>query len=243
MSQHIHDEPLPPKCPVLYLPGVDGTGRLLHRQQGVRERFTLRCANYPQDDRHTYSDLVTIGIKHLEQTGPAVVLAESFGGAVGLMIALERPELVRRLVLVNTFAWYPRRLFIGMMGMVGPWLPRKPTHAATRDVRGLFFFGPNIPKSEQDAWWNLTADVPMRVYGHRFTLLGGVDLRSRLREIDIPALVFTASNDWVVPATAGRLLSRRLPRATHITLPVGHAAMIDPRIDIATWLERADYWT
>ncbi len=242
MKQPIHDEPLPPKCPVVYLPGVDGTGRLLHRQQGLRERFALRCANYPQDDRHTYPDLVKIGLQHLEETGPAVVLAESFGGAVGLMIALNRPELVRRLVLVNTFAWYPRRLFIGMMGMVGPWLPMKPNLAATRDVRGLFFFGTSIPKVEQNAWWDLTADVPMRVYGHRFGLLGEVDLRQRLREIDIPALVFTASNDWVVPATAGRLLARRLPRAKQITLPVGHAAMIDPRIDIAAWLERADYW-
>src|SRR5262249_53155887 len=160
-----------------------------HRQTGLHERFSLRCVSYPQDDRHTYPDLVAIGSRHLEETGPGVILAESFGGAVGLMIALERPDLVRRLVLVHTLAWYPRRLFIRLLALVGPWLPNRPTHPATRRVRGLFFFGPRIPKADQDAWWDLTADVPMRAYGHRFRLLAELDLRPRLSEIVIPAIV------------------------------------------------------
>jgi len=242
VHHEIHHEPLPPRCPVLYLPGVDGTGRLLHRQPGLAERFTLRCANYPQDDRHTYADLVQLGIRHLEETGPGVVLAESFGGGVALMLALARPDLVRRLVLVNTFAWYPRRLFIGMLGAVGPWLPNKPSNPATRPIRGLFFFGPAISKAEQDEWWDRTADVPMRAYGHRFRLLAALDLRSRLPEIDIPAVVFAAPNDRVVPAPAGRLLAKRLPRVTFLETPTGHAAMVDPRVDVTSWLERPELW-
>jgi pimeloyl-ACP methyl ester carboxylesterase len=242
MNYPIHDEPLPPRCPVVYLPGIDGTGRLLHRQPGLSVRFTLRCVSYPQDDRHTYADLVRTGVRHLEETGPGVILAESFGGAVALMVALERPDLVRRLVLVNTFAWYPRRLSIGLVALLGRLLPNRPSHPATRGLRGLFFFGGDVPKAEQDAWWDLTADVPMRVYGHRFRLLAGMDLRPRLHEIDIPALVFVAPNDWVVPAAAGRLLARRLPRAKLIGMAAAHAAMINPAVDVAGWLERADYW-
>jgi pimeloyl-ACP methyl ester carboxylesterase len=242
VTHRIHHEPLPPRCPVVYLPGVDGTGRLLHRQPGLRERYELRCVSYPQDDRHSYADLVAIGTRHLEETGPGVLLAESFGGAIALMIALARPELVRRLVLVNTFAWYPRRLFIRLLALVGPWLPNKPSHPATRGLRGLFFFGPTIPKAEQDAWWDLTADVPMRAYGHRFRLLADLDLRPRLHEIDVPALVFVAPNDWVVPAPAGRALAKRLPQAKLIETAVGHAGMIDPRVDVAAWLECADHW-
>jgi 3-oxoadipate enol-lactonase len=186
--------------------------------------------------------VVAIGLRHLEATGPAVVLAESFGGAVALLIALERPELVRRLVLVNTFAWYPRRLSIALVALVGPWLPNRPAPRATRGIRGYFFFGPHIPRPVQDEWWDLTADVPLRAYGHRFRLLAGIDLRPRLHEIDIPAVVFVSPNDWVVPAPAGRLLANRLPRARLIELPAGHAAMIDPRVDVAAWLERGELW-
>jgi pimeloyl-ACP methyl ester carboxylesterase len=232
-----------PKPPVVYLPGIDGTGRLLYRQERLFAQFDVRCVSYPQDDRHTYDDLVKLGVRALQETGPAAVVAESFGGAVALMVALERPDLVSRLVLVNTFARYPRRLWIDVVGLVGPWLPAKPSHPASRPVRGFFFFGPGIPKADEDAWWEKTADVPMRVYGHRCKLLRDMDLLPRLAEVRVPAVVFAAPNDWIVPAGAGRLLAKRLPRAK-LLAPVacGHAGLIDPRVDVAAWLDEPTYW-
>jgi pimeloyl-ACP methyl ester carboxylesterase len=224
--------------PVVYLPGIDGTGRLLFQQKRLLAEYDVRCVSYPQDTRHTYADLVQLGVSALEQTGPATVLAESFGGAVALMVALARPDLVARLVLVNTFACYPRRLFIDAAGLFGPWLPNRHQHPLSRPVRSYFFFGPGVPKAVRDEWWDRTRDVPMRAYGHRCRLLRDMNLLPRLGEIRTPAVVFAASNDWVVPAPAGRILAKRLPNATLLpTLAVGHAAMIDPRVDVAEWLE------
>jgi pimeloyl-ACP methyl ester carboxylesterase len=231
-----------PKLPVLYLPGVDGTGRLLFRQERLLTNFDVHCMSYPQDDTHSYADLVTLGVRTLEERGPSVVLAESFGGGIALMISLQRPELVRRLVLVNTFARYPRRLPIDVLSVIGPWFPWTRNNRATRPIREFFFFGPEIPKESRDAWWNRTDSVPMRVYGHRFRLLHSLDLRSRLSEIKAPAVVFMSSNDWVVPAAAGRLLAKQLPRAKAISIPVGHAAMVDPRVDVGAWLADASLW-
>lgn len=231
-----------PKPPVVYLPGIDGTGRLLFRQERLNAGFAVRCVSYPQDDRHTYADLVGLAVRALEETGPATVLAESFGGAVALVTALDRPELVRRLVLVNTFARYPRRLFIDIAGAVGPWLPDRPTHPATRPVRGLFFFGARASKADREVWWEQTKDVPMRVYGHRCRLLRDLDLRPRLGAVRAPAVVFVAPRDRVVPAPAGRLLAKRLPRAKLIELETGHAALIDPRVDVAAWLADESLW-
>src|SRR5438270_171785 len=89
---------------VVYIPGIDGTGRLLFRQPRLHAEYDVRCISHPQDCAHTYADLVANSAKPLEESGGGIVLAESFGGAVALMLALQRPELVRRLVLVNTFA-------------------------------------------------------------------------------------------------------------------------------------------
>ncbi len=236
MKYSIHDDPLPSQCPVVYLPGIDGTGRLLHRQRRLQEQYQLHCLSYPQLTRHTYADLVTLAIRQLKHCGPSVVLAESFGGAVALMTALARPEWVRRLVLVNTFAYYPRRFTIDCLSLLGPWLPTRPSPPNTRRLRGRFFFSAGTSEAEQDAWWDLTADVPMRAYGNRFRMIHDLDLRERLPEITIPALVFVAPNDWIVPPPAGRLLAKRLPQASLIECPVSHAALIDPRIDIAQWL-------
>jgi pimeloyl-ACP methyl ester carboxylesterase len=232
------------KLPVVYLPGVDGTGELLFRQERLRAEFDLRCVRYPQDDRHTYADLVALALGVLRETGPATVLAESFGGGVALQAALARPDLVSRLVLVNTFARYPRRLFADIAGLVGPWLPRRTNLQVTRGVRGHFFFGPLVSREVGTAWWDRTDAVPMRVYGHRFRLLRDLDLRSRLGEVRAPAVVFAAPNDWIVPAVAGRFLAKHLARAKLLPpLRTGHAALIDPRVDAAAWLSAGALWS
>jgi pimeloyl-ACP methyl ester carboxylesterase len=235
-------EPLPPRCPVVYLPGIDGTGRLIHRQVELQEKYALHCVSYPQDIYHTYADLVTQGLRELYRTGPAVLLAESFGGAVALLLALERPDLVRRLVLVNTFAYYPRRLVIDFLALIGRWLPDRPAPVSTRRLRGYCFFSSCTPKREHDLWWKLTSDVPMQAYGRRFQLISQLDLRPRLHELAIPTLVFVSPDDWIVPPPAGRMLARRLPQAQLIELRASHAAMIDPRVNVAAWLQNPSLW-
>ena len=223
------------KSRLVYLPGIDGTGRLLYRQPRLFDEYDVRCVRYVQDRPNTYEELVSLGEAQLGPEG-AIVLAESFGGAVALMLALKRPELVKRLVLVNTFAWYPRQPMIHLAAFFGKYLPTKPSSPRTRGIRGLFFFPPDITKAEQDAWWDQTADVPQRAYGWRFGMLAQVDLRPRLREINIPTLVFVSPNDRVVPPSAGRLIAERLPNARLVEFSAGHAAMIHPQVDMVRLL-------
>ena len=224
---------------LLYLPGLDGTGRLLHRQPRLLDKYEVNCVAYPHHPAMTYEQLADLGAAALESSSgslPGVILAESFGGAVALTLALRRPDLVQRLVLVNTFAYYPRRPLIDLLAWLGPYLPAKPSHPATRGFRGLVFFAPDIPSAERAEWWNRTADVPMSAFGWRLRMVGALDLRPNLASIQIPSLVLAAPNDLVVPACAGRDLVRRLPHAQLVRIPVGHAALIHPRVDIARWL-------
>jgi pimeloyl-ACP methyl ester carboxylesterase len=228
---------------VVYLPGLDGTGRLLHRQSALHALYRVNCVSYPQDRFTTYEELADLGAERIRAGGrPAVVLAESFGGAVALTLALRHPELVERLVLVNTFAWFPSRLFILLGATFGPYLPARPSPPRSRGLRGWFFFAPEIPAAERDEWWNRTSDVPMRGFGYRMRLIHGLDLRPRLGEVRQPALVLAAPNDRVVPCRAGRDLARRLPAARLLEPRVGHAALIHPSIDVARLLAEATHW-
>jgi len=222
---------------LVYLPGIDGTGRLLHRQPRLLAEYDVRCISYPQHDAQTYDSLADMGEAALGSEG-GIVLAESFGGAVALTLALRRPDLVRQLVLVNTFAHYPRGPLITLLSYVGPYLPKRASPAFSRKLRGKVFFPPCTPQAEQDEWWDRTGDVPLSAYGIRLKLIAGIDLRERLPDISAPTTVFVSPNDHVVPPPAGRLLAKRIPNATLIERPAGHAAMISPLVDVATWLER-----
>jgi pimeloyl-ACP methyl ester carboxylesterase len=224
---------------LVYLPGLDGTGRLLHRQPRLHNEYEVTCVAYPQEPSATYEQLADLGGAALEASRgrlPGIVLAESFGGAVALTLALRRPELLERLVLVNTFAYFPRRLIIDLLAALGPWMPDRPSNPMTRGLRGLVFFGPDIPPPEREEWWRRTEDVPMSAFGWRLPMVAALDMRPRLASIEIPSLVFVAPNDLVVPPSAGHDLARRLPRARMLQMRTGHTALIHPRVDIARWL-------
>ena len=51
---------------LLYLPGLDGTARLLHRQPDLHARYEVVCQPYPQDRPQTYDGLADLGITALE---------------------------------------------------------------------------------------------------------------------------------------------------------------------------------
>jgi len=221
---------------LVYAPGLDGTGRLLFRQRRLHDEYDLRCIAYPQNRSHSYASLAELVAAPLKERGGGIVLAESFGGAVALTVALKYPELVRRLMLLNTFAWFPRRAYIEPLAMLGPYLPAKPSHPASRRLRGVFFFSPDVLPEDRKQWWDLTADVPMSAFGHRFGMIRDLDLRPRLHEVKAPTLVLAAPDDRVVAADAGVSLAKQLPNATLIQPRAGHAAMVHPRIDVAELL-------
>jgi pimeloyl-ACP methyl ester carboxylesterase len=221
---------------------MDGTGRLLFRQQAVFDAYDVSCVSYPHATPRSYDELAGLAEGRLEQSGPGVVLAESFGGPVALTLALRRPDLVRRMLLINTFAHYPRRLLIRLGVWLGRLLPARPSPRGSRRLRGYFFFTREIPPDERVEWWEQTADVPMSAFGHRVREVAAVDLRPLLPSIRIPALVVAAPNDRVVPCRAGVELARLLPNARLLRPRVGHAAMIHPLIDVARMLADPSLW-
>ncbi len=230
--------------PLLYLPGIDGTGRLLFRQTRLKEKFRVECASYPQDQPRTYEQLADDAASRIERLGsePAVVVAESFGGAVALTLALRRPELISRLVLSNTFAFFPRRLIIRLGAGFGRFLPNWRVPIASRGIRGPAMFGLGVPREIRQEFFQQTADVPMKICGDRLRMIADLDLRARLPEIQIPTLVIIGSHDLVVDPVAGRELARLLPLAHLVERPVGHVAIVHPNIDLLDLIEDPALW-
>jgi len=96
--------------PVVVLHGLFGSKRnwatIASRLAGGRRVLTADLRNHgesPWDQRHDYPALAA-DIARLIEThvgGPAAVLGHSMGGKAAMLVALERPELVSRLVVVD----------------------------------------------------------------------------------------------------------------------------------------------
>jgi pimeloyl-ACP methyl ester carboxylesterase len=216
---------------------MDGTGELFYRQvPRLSRRF--RVATYALRDAAADMDTLVADLARViaavaPDGEPAVLVAESFGGALAMSLALERPALVRALVVLNSFPYFrPQRrlrLAIGAIGIM-PW-------GAMRVVRRLTAFrlhSRHTHRTEIRRFLRIMAPTTRAGYLSRLRILTRYDVRERLRELAVPTLYLAADRDQLIPSVEqATLMAGRVPRATARVLPGhGHCTFLAPDVDL-----------
>jgi len=93
--------------PVILVPGMNGTADLFYRQVPLIER-SYRVGTYSlRDDAESLDALAADLANLVDVVAPterqAIIVGESFGGAVALTMALRHPKRVAALVILNSF--------------------------------------------------------------------------------------------------------------------------------------------
>jgi pimeloyl-ACP methyl ester carboxylesterase len=180
--------------------------------------------------RHVIAFAEALALKQFD------LLGFSTGGFVAQQLALDRPDLVRRMILAGTG---PE----GGEGMVG--YPDLTTFHAMREVPieddFLYLFFSPTPSS-QDAgrgFWKRRHERPdqdppsslaaMSAQATAINAWGAVpdrDRYGRLKDIKIPVLVVNGKTDIMVPTINSYILQQQLPDAELILYPdAGHGAI------------------
>ena len=230
--------------PVILVPGMDGTGLLFYRQVPLLAR-SYRVITYAlRDTAATMDVLVSDLARIIDTVAPterrAIIVGESFGGALALSFALARPEQVSRLVILNSFPYFApqRRLRLAAVGLGAlPW-------GAMGLVRRLTAFrlhSPHTHRQEIDRFMELTARASRGGYINRLKLLMQYDVRHRLHELRAPTLFLAADRDHLVPSVAqARYMAARVPGSMLRVLEGhGHICLIAPDIDLEALLNES----
>jgi pimeloyl-ACP methyl ester carboxylesterase len=177
------------------------------------------------------SDMATL-VEQLD-CGEVHVVGLSLGGAVALQLALEHPEHIRSLTIVNAFARFQSgrrgmvrtlgRLFlllIGRMDWLGAWI-----------AAGIF------PDPGQETWRALAAArIGANSRGRYARAVWAVmrfDVTSRLGEVRAPALIVAGERDTTVAMAAKELLAESIQGARLLKFPrSGHATPYDVAEDL-----------
>ena len=169
--------------------------------------------------------------------GPVDLAGNSLGGLIATLIAAERPERVRRLVLMDPAGVpAPRRSGLDSLLASGT-NPLIPTTRADYDRLVSFVFAddPGIPGPARDV---LAAETRERAPFLRalFANLQGAqgDVRPILPSVRQPVLVIWGARDRVLDPSAAPLWIDALPNGRLVMLPdVGHAPMMEAPDDTA----------
>lgn len=228
-----------PRPVVIYLPGMDGSGKLFYLQETRLAPYCdVRSLSIPLDDRGDWQSLAQRVYALVPDDRPAILLGESFGGCLALWCAVQRPHLYSHLVLVNPASSW-RRL---------SWL--------VQGARGLNFFPSaillplsavflpflcavqRIQSQDRSALLNAMTQVPKPTILHRLNLLENFQLDDHLGNLKLPTLLFGSREDRLLPSlNEVRLLAQNLPNAQVETLPEsGHAALLEQDVNIAAYL-------
>ncbi len=227
---------------VILVPGMNGTADLFYCQVPLLER-SYRVATYSlRDDAESLdrlaadlADLVDVVASSERQ---AIVVGESFGGAVALTTALRYPERIAALVVLNSFPHFgPQiRLRLAIAGLkVMPW----GAMSLVRQLTAFRLHSPHTHRNEVRQFIARTVNATREGYLNRLALLKRYDVRARLHDITCPVLFLAAENDHLVPSVEqARYMSERVPGSVmRILEGHGHICLIAPDIDLRAILD------
>ena len=228
--------------PLVLVPGLNGTGELFYRQIPSLGR-KYRVARYTlRDDAPHLNALADDLACVIDQVAPverrAIVVGESFGGAVALTLALTHPERVSALVILNSFAYLNSqlRLRLAIAGLtLVPWRLIGPM----RRLTAFRLHSRQTNRAEVNRFIALTARATRRGYVGRLKLLRDYDVRHRLHEVRHATLFLAADGDHLVPAVAqAQYMTSRVAASRMLVLKGhGHICLIAPDVDLATILD------
>ncbi len=163
------------------------------------------------------------------KTGSAHLVGISMGGIIAQQLAFDHPDLVDKLVLVNTFSvlrprtvsqWIYFRLRLLMVQTVG--IPRQAILVAKK-----IFPRPDQEFMRQQLIASISQADP-RAYRLAMRSLKDFNSSNKLHLLRMPVLVISGGNDTTVDTQDQKILAQGIPGARHVIIPGGgHGVSVD----------------
>jgi len=177
--------------------------------------------------RRLASDIVLL--LHNLHIPSTVVVGISMGGALALQMALDNPELVSRLILINTFShlrpkrvktWVYFAVRFAMLHIIGL---KAQAHAVATHL-----FPSPADAALREIFYTQISQADPAGYRAAMRALARFNVSRRLKEIAIPTLVITGENDNTVPPDLQSALTANIPNARHVLIAgAGHAVIVE----------------
>ena len=204
---------------LVLLPGMDGTGDMFAPfVSAMGATCKTLCVRYPGDGDQGYEELETLVRSKLPQRGAYVVLGESFSGPIAAALTAAPPSGMVGAVLCCTFLRNPRPQLAVFSGL----LRFAPLKAAPIAAMATVLLGPYSTVAMRTALRRALAQVSNASLQARLRAVVEVDARASLAVAKVPVLYLQASQDYLLPASAGAEVKASLPATTMLSIEGPH---------------------
>ncbi|MBE9036900.1 alpha/beta fold hydrolase [aff. Roholtiella sp. LEGE 12411] len=241
-----------PEYPLfVYLPGMDGTGQLLRSQTaGLEVGFDVRCLALPRKDLTTW-DVLTKNVLNLihaeleKSSHRSVYLCgESFGGCLAMKVAIQTPQLFKRIILINPASAFQLRPWLNSASQLTYLVPEHLYEVGTLGLLPFLASLPRISRSDRHELLKTMRSVPPATVLWRLSLLREFHVDDdQLRRLTQPALLIAGASDRLLPSVSEiRRIADILPNAKMMVLPdSGHACLLEKDINLYEILKSQNF--
>lgn len=229
--------------PILLIPGYTcDTTFWAGVAEGLAKNFTVatldnrdfgRSSSVGQD--YDVADLATDTIALCKEVDLAdvTVVGHSLGGAIAQRIAVETPQIIKQLVLANTFTKISTVSISALKSHIElrseGVSDTAVVHAAMPWFYGPDFLGNADAVAELEAVLVETADqLSIETQQRQFRALCAFDSSDWVHQISVPTAVVASEFDLVVPLAESQMLASKIKGAQLTTVPgAGHALPVE----------------
>lgn len=245
-------ERVQPEYPLLvYLPGMDGTGQLLRSQTaGLEAGFDVRCLALPRKDLNTWDvlaksvlDLIHAELEKSSQR-PVYLCGESFGGCLAIKVAIQTPELFKRIILINPASSFHLRPWLNWASQLSYLVPSGLYDVGALGLLPFLASLPRISQSDRHELLKTMRSIPPETVHWRLSLLREFEVDDKqLDRLTQPVLLIAGASDRLLPSvTEVKRIANILPNNKIVVLPhCGHACLLEQDTNLYEILKDNDF--
>lgn len=228
-----------------YIPGLDGTGKLFYNQAApLAAHFNIHCSHLRETGKFTYKDLLADLVTEIQTNPyPVVVCAESFGGTLALQLALKHPELIAKLIIINSFPYFRNRVLLYTGQILLEFIPHELVTLGHNLATHLGIIGESLPSPDREKFASITEAVPKLATLQRLALIAKYDLRKQLRHINQPTLFIASREDRLQNSVQeAEYMASQMPQAqVKVIEGMGHVMLPSPNFSLLKVLEESNF--
>lgn len=180
---------------IILLPGLDGDGFYFGPLVSkLQKHCSCRIISYPPH-LLTYDELCLYIASKLENVPNCIIVAESFGGPLGVKLAHALKERAKALILCATYCRSPFPAFVlKRLAQIYPYL----IHSKIAEpALNFFLFNGEAPEKTRQVLAILRSQ-PDNIITQRMREIAPFDMRSDVKALTIPCMIIHAKEDRLV---------------------------------------------
>lgn len=225
----------------IYLPGMDGSGKLLENQRDLQHNFEVRCLHFAHDRASNWQELIKPLIHLLKKEidrkmySRIYLCGESFGACIALKLVEKIPYFFDRVILVNSASSFYRRSWLNFGTYITSMMSDTIYNGATFLLFPFLAKISAVAPSQRKTLLNTLQSLHPLTVSNRIKLLNQFHLNpDKIKQFSQPVLIIASGEDNLLPSLEeAQRLKQFFPHSFINILPYsGHCCLLEKEINL-----------